>query len=142
MSERLPIKITKRMQKGAAGNWGHPNKFEKQHTKVELALEDIVPHIHSKKKKRVNKKPYIFPRDACPFCGEELPIDEKKQEEQKRNGEFWALFHPRIDTCPNCECYRVNQCPSCKRETWFNPKTKLYKHQGFQCGFNGKKKSS
>jgi len=139
MSDRLPIKITKRMQKGATGNWGHPNKFEKQHTNVKLALEDTIIHIPAKRKRHIKRK-YSFFRDICPFCKTELPIDEKEEEKQRREGVFFRLFRVRVKICPNCGAFEVLECPSCKRKTWLDIKTHIYKHQGNECGFIGKKK--
>lgn len=132
------------MQQGAVGNWGHPSKFEKQHTNVKIQTDDDLVHIPAKRKKRKVKREYIHSGFCCPFCYNELPKDEKRiQEETERlKGTRYAVMDLfiRVDTCPICDAYEVNECPACKSKTWFNPKTRIYKHKSLNCGFIGIKK--
>lgn len=138
------MKITRRIQKFFGGNWGKPDKKEKD-INLPNPIFPEEPIIRSKKKRK-NKKPYISPYNHCPFCNTELPLDEKRIAEEKeklKNRPLLSIWEEmyRIETCPSCKSFKVPICPACKRETWFNPVTRIYKHQSFlNCGFEGVKK--
>ena len=110
----------------AGGNWGHPRKWLKRHTKIQDPPE--VPRHHKRKKKK--KKPWVNDRGVCPFCKKELQII----------GEIIGIFAPRENNCKYCGA-EVVECPSCRRGTW-KSKDGIYKHQTrvFSCGFVGQKK--
>ena len=149
--------INNKMKKFAGGNWGHPRKDGKKAANAfyrgvpvediaDLA-EDIIneekveaPKKRTPRRKKRNKRPYQSPWEPCPFCGETLPIDQKKLDADKAKGPLWLWGHDRVKECPSCGCYQVEECPSCKRKTWYNPKTLIYKHQWMGCGFMGQKK--
>jgi hypothetical protein len=139
-------RINNKEKQAVAGNWGHPGKFTKQHTKISDPLipeKDMSGRAIKKKKKqrRVYKSPY----EHCPFCETELPIDEKKLEEDriKFGKMYYRMYIPsfgyRAKECPNCKAKEVIECPACKRHTWMNLEG-TYKHMGLGCGFNGKRK--
>ena len=111
-----------------AGNWGHPRKWLKRHTKIQDSPE--VPRHHKKKKRK--KKLWIWDRGVCPFCKKELRIIGEANNR--------SIFAPRETTCRHCSA-TVVECPACKRGTWKSVEG-IYKHQTrmFSCGFAGKKK--
>jgi hypothetical protein len=121
--------INNKIKQAHAGNWGKPNGVEQ---KVDLP-EDIYlskPLGKGKKKKREGKK--VWDYFSCPFCGKELkklPVDNDLVN-------IWAWG--RESNC-ECGCYEVENCPSCKRKTWYNPITKIFKHskRNLGCGFEG-----
>lgn len=136
--------ITNRILQKLAGNWGHPSKDEK-HIRVTKDVFPEEPKYTKAKKKKKIKKEFVFSWLICPFCGEKLPLDQKKIESEKERLKdrplvgIWEDMYP-VDTCPYCKSYEVSECPACKRKTWFNPKTRIYKHQRMSCGFEGIKK--
>ncbi len=145
MMEGSPLRINNKIKQKLGGNWGHPSKDEK-HIRIP---EDIFPeeprHIKTKRKKK-SKKDFVFSWHRCPFCESRLPLDEKRIAEEKarlKNSpmiSIWEMMYV-VDTCPNCKSYEVRECPACKRRTWFNPETRMYKHQSpMSCGFIGAKK--
>ena len=128
------------MKQFAKGNWGKPKGLQKI---VKLRHLDVEPRpIPAKKKKRKGeKRKYIYKRYCCPFCLEELPLDEKLIAKEKKECEgrpHWIIERMyRVTTCPKCKAYEVQECPACKRTTWC--RQGWYKHQIFGCGFEGKK---
>lgn len=139
MSEKSPFVITNRVKQVASGNWGHPTKFEKQHTKIEVPEDKPVKPLH--KRKRI-KKPYVSPFSCCPFCQKELPLDQKVIDKAKKENRYFFEWSNEwhMKECPTCQAYEVVKCPACERKTWFNPSTKYFKHQWHGCGFNGQER--
>ena len=135
--------ISRRMLKASAGNWGKPNKVEKKKELKESLIQEE-PHTKAHRRKKKDKKPYILPFTQCPFCEKELPIDKKRVEEEnkklKNRGLAVLDWMYVVTTCPSCKSYEVTYCPACKRKTWFNPTTRMYKHQKMGCGFIGGRK--
>jgi hypothetical protein len=113
----------------AAGNWGHPGKWLKRHTKIQDIPE--VSRRKSRKKKR-RTKPWVNPRTICPFCKTELKVLKKDS--------YFNWLDKCEPICRHCGA-KIDECPACKRETWRSPNG-IYKHQDrmFSCGFIGKKK--
>ena len=72
--------INNKEKQAAGGNWGHPRKWLKRHTKIDDPLiPERTKKVKSRKKKK--KKPKkVFVWYACPFCGKEIPIDPKKKD--------------------------------------------------------------
>jgi hypothetical protein len=138
--ESTPIRINNKMKKKAGGNCGHPSNFEKGRTA--LPALDEVPRTKAIKRKKKIKTPYVSPWEHCPFCNGKLPLDDKVIAEAKLRGETVYTWDPgwRVKTCPSCGAYEISQCPACKGKTWYDPKTKMYKHQWKHCGFVGTKK--
>jgi len=134
--EISPQKITNKIKKIFGGNWGHPRKFVKRHTNIPDPLfPDPEGPVKMKSLKRKHKhEPKPYPGHCCPFCGKELPIDETKTQK-------YFFFSERVNTCPVCKAYEVPECPACKRKTWYDPESRIFKHQGvLGCGFNGLRK--
>lgn len=120
------------MKKAAGGNWGHPRKFTKRHTNIDIPDDDAVPKMLKKKKKK-EKKPYKF--WTCPFCREEIP---ERKENNSRAGTCLVRWE-REDHC-KCGAIEVPHCPACFRTTWH--KDGVFKHLWMGCGFEGKKKNA
>ena len=129
--------ITNKEKQYYGGNWGKPT----DHGKVTNKLpDDENPRIPNRKKKRT-KRIFKWGDEDCPFCGEELPIDEeatKKAEVQK----IWIFFRSDKIRAKECKCgaKRVEDCPCCHKDTWF--KDKIYKHMKrfMWCTFEGERK--
>ena len=119
--------INNKEKRFAGGNWGHPRKWLKRHTKIQDPPE--VPRHHKRKKKK--KKLWINPREVCPFCKKELAIVGEANN--------FSIFAPRETTCRFCGA-TVVECPACKRGTW--RLDEIYKHQTriLSCGFVGKRR--
>lgn len=130
--------LNNKFKQWLGGNWGKPVKHE-HNLHLDSVLEDK-DEVKYKSKKKKTKKQYIYDGDVCPFCQTELPIDEVKLKEETKHG-VWRVFEPRVTTCPNCQSHGVSECPACKRKTWFNPATRIYKHQSKWCGFEGTSKT-
>jgi len=134
--------INSKIKQAVSGNWGKP-KGAGQGVKLRK-IEIEPPRIPNKKKKRVKKSdnPPVFDRFCCPFCHNELPVDHayiatlKNTIKVKSVGIFPGWY--RVKDCPKCKAKGGQECPACKRETWY--RTGWYKHQGHGCGFEGKKK--
>ena len=132
--------IDNKMKQFAKGNWGKPKGFEKV---VKLRHLDIEPRqVPSRKKKRKKeKRRYVYKGRCCPFCYEELPLDEKliAREKKKYGGNPYGIIEImyRVTICPKCKAYEVKECPACKRKTWY--RQGWCKHQTLGCGFEGKK---
>lgn len=123
------MRINNKIKQFFGANWGKPKDFEHK-AKIDFnELEREVP-VHSKKKKRTEKKNYSS-YWACPFCKEEIPIVEEEQRTR-----YW-VFGKRAKVC-NCGAKEVPDCPACKRTTWI--KDFVYKHQHWGCGFEGERK--
>ncbi len=141
MSEKSPFVITDRVKQASAGTYGHPTKFEKQHTKIKVPEDDEPVKPLHKRKRRI-KKLYISPFTSCPFCQNELPIDQEAIDKARKEGKLvleWSNeWH--MKECPKCQAYEVTECPACGRKTWFDYNTKFYKHQWHGCGFNGQER--
>ena len=120
-------------------NWGKPKGQRKGLRVRHLDIEH--QHVSIKKKRKKEKKKYVYKGRCCPFCLEELPLDEKRMasEKKKYGGNLYRLIEMRyrVTTCPNCKAYEVEECPACKRPTWH--RKGWYKHQILGCGFDGKK---
>ena len=130
------ININNKIKQFFGGNWG-TDKFIKRDTEIDYnVLENEVPK-HGKKKKKV-KKVWLSNWKSCPFCGEELPIDEKEIERQKQElpGGLYSIWTPRVKQC-KCGAIEHSDCPACHRTTWL--KDKIYKHQRYCCGFEGER---
>lgn len=146
--------INSKMKQYAAGNWGHPrrdgkkaaNAFYKGVPVEEIAAlaEDIVneeagieaPKKRMLRRKKRAKRIYQSPWETCPFCGKELPVDQKKIDAAKAAGSRIYWVNDRVKECV-CGAREVNCCPSCKHKTWHNPDTMVYKHPYMGCGFEG-----
>jgi len=121
--------INNKIKQFFAGNWGKPKDFEHARTPK---IEELERVRTGKKKTKKTKKVYIYEGHLCPFCKTELiklPVDNK-------DAMSW-IFEPRETQCRNCESWQVNECPACKRKTWYNYTTRIYKHQNHGCGFIG-----
>lgn len=119
--------INNKEKQAAAGNWGHPRKWLKKHTKIS---DPLIPQRTKGKRKKKIKKIWVW--KACPFCGKEIPIDKNYI-----STDSLVFFKPRLKYC---ECgAKIDECPCCKKETWL--KDDIYKHYKdmFSCGFVGKK---
>ena len=134
--------INNKEKQFAGGNWSS-NKWTKEHTEVKQQPElDVVPYKKPKKGKKNKKKtPYVYKGHICPFCLKELPDDTEAMKNDPVHKWRWNIFHKKVTTCPHCGAYEVTECPACKRETWYCPRNRWYKHIGWgMCGFEGKKK--
>jgi hypothetical protein len=136
-------RINNKDKKYAGGNWGHPRKFTKRHTKIDDPLIPEKGVGSARKKKKKVKKEYKFSWRTCPFCNTEIPLDYKRIAEEKeklKNRPYLGIWEEmyRVDECPNCHAKEVRECPACKRITWFNTDG-VYRHQNWGCGFFGKK---
>ena len=130
--------INNKMKQHAQGNWGS-NKWAKEHT--EVVVPDDVEIVRHKKVKRSKKERMItvFSRDMCPFCRKELP-DDLEAMKKVENKWRWRIWHVKVNKC-SCGAFEVDDCPACKRTTWYNPVTQIFKHQDqLGCGFEGVKK--
>jgi len=132
--------INNKVKQFVKGNWGKPATLEQG---LKLRHLDIEPqHIRGKKKKRKQKRAFIYEGHCCPFCHKELPLDEKLVAKEIKECEgkpytIWETMY-RVTTCPKCKAFEVKECPACKRETWC--RQGWYKHQTrLGCGFEGKK---
>ncbi|HNV24471.1 MAG TPA: hypothetical protein PKH98_06245 [Candidatus Omnitrophota bacterium] len=129
--------INNKMKQFAVGNWGKPKGAEKG---LKLRHLDIEPRqvFRNKKKSKKEKRKYIYKGHCCPFCHDELPLDEsliaKKKKECKGKSYGIIEIMYRVTTCPKCKAYEVKECPACKRKTWF--RQGWYKHKTFGCGFD------
>ena len=130
------ILINNKIKQFFKGNWGKPTKMEQG---LKLRSVDLEPtHIPGKKKKRKCKNPKIFEWDCCPFCYQELPLDEDLKIKKEGIHSWRSIFDRRVKICPNCKAQEIAECPCCKRQTWC--KDGWHKHQGsIGCGFNGEK---
>lgn len=124
--------INNKEKQAAGGNWGHPRKYTKRKTKIPNPLIPECSRSSRKRKKKKDKKPYIWHFEVCPFCGEER--------KKLNNKDSW--FRNREDFCRKCGAKEVKgECPACHRTAWI--KNEYYKHEGFYtCGFSGKKFNS
>lgn len=136
------MNINNKEKQAVSGNWGHPSQFEKRLTKIKTPPDvDSVKYKKSRRDKKGEKKLYICPRLLCPFCGTELPEDKVATEKRRSEWGIKVLGKIPVQRCPTCDSYVVlDCCPACKNNTWFNPKTLVYKHQWFGCGFEGQRK--
>ncbi len=127
--------INNKEKQAAGGNWGHPRKWTKRHTKLDDPLIPERPRKRQRKNKK-RKKLFTWCKDLCPFCGIELPIDKTKKEPMNKLL-FWR--QPRVEVCPNCHARHVDKsCPCYNGDTWI--KEGIYKHNDpWNCGFTGKK---
>lgn len=107
------MRVNRKIQRYAAGNWGKPNKTEQKNTKIPVFPEETK---HKPKKKKKNPKPFW----VCPFCGEELP----KVHNLGFKLRFWRLGIAK--KCHKCGAREVHGCPCCKDKTWF--REGKYKH--------------
>ncbi len=114
------------MKQAVRGNWGKPQSIE-QHIKLKSFAVDP-ERIPNKKKPKKIKRVYIIEGHCCPFCHKELPKDKSLP----RNFVF-----NRVNKCPDCGALGEQECPACKKETWFL--NGMYKHQWMGCGFEGRK---
>lgn len=128
------------MKQFAKGNWGKPKGLEKV---VKLRHLDIEPRQvpRNKKKRKKKKQKYVYQGHCCPFCRRELPLDEnfiakKKKELAGKPYGIWEEMH-RVANCPKCKAFEIQECPACKRKTWY--RQGWHKHQVLGCGFEGKK---
>jgi len=134
-------KINNKEKQAVTGNWGHPDKYTKKHTKIP---DPLIPEVKHKRKKKKEKRKYISPFDRCPHCDNILPLDPAKIKSNNARLLFW--LQPRLEICPSCGAKRVKKpdcCPACKRtDTVWKSTENVYKHQSmsFGCGFVGKKK--
>ncbi len=121
----MPL-INNKMKQAVGGNWGKPQSIE-QHIKLKSFI--VEPgRIPGKKKPKKIKRVYVIEGHCCPFCQKELPKDKSIP----RNYVF-----NRVNKCPNCGAIGEQECPACKKETWFL--NGFYKHQWMGCGFEGEK---
>jgi len=139
--EKNPININNKIKQFFGGNWGKPNNVE-QDIDLPNPLFPEPEEVKVKSKKKRHRKPYISPWSVCPFCNEEL---EKDEEESKKPELRWmgsiGLF-PYKQSCNKCGSYKIEKCPACGSCTWYNPNSKIFKHQGkFGCGFEGEKRN-
>lgn len=139
------MRITKRIQKALAGNWGKPNVVEKD-VKIPDPIFPENRHTGIKRNKDKSKqRNWEAEWHGCPFCKTILPLDEKAIEEKRKELEGTRYYiwedNYRVKVCLSCGAYMVEKgCPACKRDVWYNPKTEIYKHRKFlSCGFEGKK---
>lgn len=130
--------INNKMKQFAKGNWGKPKGLQKVVKLRHLELEPRQKTVKKKKRKQEKRK-YIYKRYCCPFCHEELPLDEKRIAKETEEGRpHWLIERMyRVTTCPKCKAYEVQECPACKRNTWY--RAGWYKHQTLGCGFDGAK---
>ena len=132
--------INNKMKQFAKGNWGKPKGLQKI---VKLRHLDIEPRQTParKKNRKKEKRMHVYKGRCCPFCHEELPLDEKliAMEKKKRGGNLYEIIEMRyrVTTCSKCKAYEVKECPACRRKTWC--RQGWYKHQVLGCGFDGKK---
>jgi hypothetical protein len=133
------VLISRRMLKASAGNYGKPDKVEKK-AKLKEDFFQEEPRTKAVAKKKKDRKPYVYPGKLCPFCKTELPLDTKRMEEDKQKGKWvveWMSEY-RVKECPVCGAYEVpKKCPACKRNTWYEPTARVYRHQWLGCGFIG-----
>lgn len=132
--------INNKMKQFVEGNWGKPKGRRKGLRVRHLDIEH--QHVSIKKKKpKKEKRKYVYRGHCCPFCHEELPLDEKliaKKRMECEGRPHWLIERMyRVTTCPNCKAYEVKECPACKRKTWY--RQGWYKHQTLGCGFDGTK---
>ena len=95
------------MKQFAKGNWGKPKGLQRI---VKLRHLDIEPRQKpvKKKKRKKAKIKYIYKRYCCPFCHEELPLDEKRIAKETAEGRpHWMIgrMH-RVTTCLNVRLMR------------------------------------
>ena len=58
--------INNKEKQAVAGNWGHPRKYTKRHTKIPNPL--IPQRVRKvKRKKGKVKRKYVSPYQCCPF---------------------------------------------------------------------------
>ena len=139
-------RINRKDQQSAGGNWGHPRPFTKKHTDIPDRTDEVGKRRASKKyKEKKVQKPY----HVCPFCQVELleVLTSKEADAIFKKGNYvtrWWLSGMRARKCKNCGARNLTKaCPCCKRDTWFDKKTKFYKHESRSwswCGFVGAKK--
>ncbi len=127
--------INNKIKQFFTGNWGKP-KGGKQGVRVK-ALDVEPRRIRGKKKKRKGARRYIYKGHCCPFCHEELPLDEDRIAKAKKEDRGIIAELCRVSTCPNCKAIEIKECPACKRKTWY--RQGWHKHQVLGCGFEGKK---
>lgn len=122
--------INNKEKQNAGGNWGHPRKFTKRHTKIPNPLVPERPRS-KKKKNKTPPTPYFSPYQHCPFCKIELL--------KKKNSKYGLSMFRRENFCRKCDAKEIDDgCPACHRDIWI--KGGFHKHIGFiNCGFSGKK---
>ena len=130
------VNINNKVKQFFGGNWSS-NKFTKKHTNIPKDFgNEKTKHQSIKRKKRAKKK-YIYAGDVCPFCGAELEVIPKPKD--SKLGWYYSIFKNRKQKCSKCNSQAVQDCPACYRSTWYNPETKIYKHQHLGCGFEGER---
>ena len=119
--------IGNKLKQAFGGNWGHPRPIIKKSTEIPDFGE--VPKHKSHKKKK--KNPFVLPWSICPHCKSEL-----KKIGERSPIHFWRDVY--ANTCDHCGA-KKSSCPNCKWDA-FESKDGLVTHQGFGCGFTGKRR--
>jgi len=120
-------KANNKDKKAAGGNWGHPRPYTKKHTNIP-EIKDEPQKRRAKRKKKKDKKEWIYEGHVCPHCNELLEIKEGKR---------WFIFEITEDFC-KCGA-KVGECPCCHRPSW--EKDGYFIHNSrIGCGFRGHKK--
>lgn len=138
--EKSPNIINNKIKQSISGNWGKPNKVE-QDIILPNPLFPESDEVKVKSKKKKHRKQHISVWSVCPFCYEELEKDENEAKKPELEWMDALGIFPYKQNCNKCGAYKIEKCPACGMVTWYNPNTKIYKHQGkFGCGFEGEKK--
>jgi len=118
------MRINRKIQRWAAGNWGKPNKTEQKNTNIPI-FPEIEKHMGKRKKKKSR------PMNPCPFCGAELPRVHKLFSIELR---FFSFGISK--KCHECGAREIHGCPCCKGMTWFKEgKFKHNKQIYDNCGY-------
>jgi len=129
-------RINNKVKQVFRGNWGSADKWTKRHTNIPFLTRE---RVHSKKKKRKNKKKYsrMDLYSICPFCKEELEVIE-----EHANKPYWYRRKKYKKECKHCSAKVIEKsCPCCHQNAWH--KDGLFTHQHntvYDCGFTGRMK--
>jgi len=128
--------INNKEKQSVGGNWGHPRKYIKKHTKLPDPLISLgTINYGLRKRKKREKKEFVSKFETCPFCQNKLSMTEGT-----KNSNGYLLWWVHTEKwCRKCGASQIPECPACKKPTWLN-KGGLYKHPYMGCGFEGEKK--
>lgn len=107
-------------------------KFEKDMGIIKPKERPIPRERYRSKRKKKKKSDKTWEEEfyGCVFCGHVIP----------RKG-FYSFDRAKECVNPLCNAEIVDFCPACKKRTWYQPGTGLFRHWRFGgCGFRGTKR--